>query len=348
MWPLLFATVTAFAGPFGIDLGYYTHLGVGQWRLIWNQVPVQEVIADAGTDPVIRDRLILAEQIRSYAIDELGLEGSDNYTTYCDIGEGPVIWALTVAPKDALEPYRWSYPIIGSAPYRGFFDRKRADREQDRFKKKGYDTFLRGVSAFSTLGWFRDPLLSSVLRYSAIDLADVLIHELTHATLWIEGDADFNESLATFVGREGAKRWVVHHFEAGADSLAATERRRQDRTTYRTLMYSLATRLDSVYGLSLAKDEKLASKAELIAEVRARAEATSWKTEAYRAPESWTINNATLALFRTYNRNSDLFDRVLENAGNLKAALRVFVGCEGQRHPEAYLEQWLEKNSTSE
>jgi predicted aminopeptidase len=348
VWPLLFASVTTLAGPFGIDIGYYTHLGVGQWRLIWSQVPVQDVIEDADTDPVIRERLKLAEQIRSYAIDELGLEGSDNYTTYCDIGDGPAVWALTVAPPDELEPFRWSYPVIGSAPYRGFFDRKRAEREQNRFQEKGYDTVLRGVSAFSTLGWFRDPILSSVLRTSAIDLADVLIHELTHATVWIEGDADFNESLATFVGREGAKTWVVHHFEGGLDSLAATERRRSDRRIYRTLMHGLAARLDSTYSLDIPKDEKLASKKAQIASARARAATFSWKTEEYRSQDSWTINNATLALFRTYNRKSDVFARVLAKAGNLKAALRVFERCEGQRDPEAYLERWLEKTTTSE
>ncbi|HAA74268.1 TPA: hypothetical protein DCE37_04010, partial [Candidatus Latescibacteria bacterium] len=113
MWPLLTGALTLLVGLFGIDFGYYVHLGGGQWHLIWNQVPVSEVIADEEADPFVRERLKLAEQIKSYAIDSLGLEGSDNYTTYNDIGDGPAVWALTAASKDRLEPHRWSYPVIG-------------------------------------------------------------------------------------------------------------------------------------------------------------------------------------------------------------------------------------------
>jgi predicted aminopeptidase len=344
---VLLLAITLFAGPFGIDVGYYLHLGSGQWHLIWNQVPIKEIVQDADTDPFVRDRLILAGQIRSYAIDALGLEGSDNYTTYCDVGGGPVIWALTASPQTKIEPHRWSYPVIGSAPYRGFFDRARAEQEESKFRARGYDTYLRGVSAFSTLGWFRDPLLTSMLRYDTIDLADLLIHELLHATIWIEGDADFNESLATFVGRAGARAWAMDELAHGADSLAARSRAQSDRQVYSNLMRELSTRLDSLYSQKLPKETVLLRKSEEITRLRERAALVSWQTKGYGDPDKWRVNNATLALHRTYNRETDVFDRVLEVTGNLRAAIKVFESCEDQRDPEAYLERWLEKRNTS-
>jgi predicted aminopeptidase len=347
VWPLLLASTLTFAALFGIDAGYYLHLGFGQWHLIWDQQPIADVISSEKTDPHTRDRLRLSEEIRAFAIEKLGLEGSDNYTTFSDIGDGPVVWALTVCEPDKLEPHRWSYPVIGSAPYRGFFDRERGDREQQRFEALGFDTYLRGVSAFSTLGWFRDPLLSSVLKYPALDLADVIIHELTHATIWIEGDADFNESLATFIGREGAKEWMLTQ-PGGVDSLATTERRRTDQDTYRQLMHGLATRLDSIYSLDIPRTDKLELKEIVIAAGREESASMLWKTKGYESFGTWRINNATLGLFRTYNRKSDVFDRVLKAAGSVKTALRVFETSEGSRDPEANLERWLEKHAASE
>ena len=348
MWPQLTGALTLLVGLFGIDFGYYVHLGGGQWHLIWNQVPVSEVIADEEADPFVRERLRLAEQIKTYAIGSLGLEGSNNYTTYTDIGDGPVVWALAAAPKDRLEPHRWSYPVIGSAPYRGFFDRERAEAERDLFSGRGFDVYLRGVSAYSTLGWFRDPLLTSMLRYPAIDLADLVIHELMHATVWIEGDADFNESLATFVGRAGARQWAVEVFENGRDSLDALEARRSDQAQYRGLMRSLAAELDTLYTQEIPVDQTLARKAEAIDRLRSEAASLAWQTEGYSDSDRWTVNNATLALFRTYHRETDLFDRVLERTGGLLEAIKVFGECEGQSDPEAYLESWLERNPASQ
>jgi predicted aminopeptidase len=346
VWFLL-ASGLLFAGPFGIDVGYYVHLGIGQWNLIWGQRPISDVIKDEATSPNTRSRLLLAEDIRDFAIGNLGLEGSDNYTSLVDVGEGPVVWALTVCEPDKLEPHRWSYPVIGSAPYRGFFNRSRGVREKEKYDEQGYDTYLRGVGAFSTLGWFRDPLLSTMLRYPAQSLADVIIHELTHATIWIEGDADFNESLATFVGRQGAREWVLQAFESGADSLAASEQNQADRNTYRTLMHTLATRLDSVYALDLERAAKIKLKGAAIQHAREVAVDLPWETERYANLESWEINNATLGIFRTYNRKTDIFDRVLEMSGSLKTALGIFEMCEGQKEPEAYLEKWLAKQETS-
>jgi predicted aminopeptidase len=345
--PYLLASALTFVGPFGIDVGYYVHLGFGQWNLIWNQQPISGMISSPKTDPKVRQRLMLAEDIREYAIQELGLEGSDNYTTFSDIGDGPVVWALTVCEPDRLDTHRWSYTVIGSAPYRGFFDQERGIRERERYDSLGFDTFLRGVSAFSTLGWFRDPLLSSMLKYPAIDLADVIIHELTHATIWIEGDADFNESLATFIGHEGARLWAGARFKGGADSLAARSQARRDRIEYRTLMYRLATQLDSTYSQDITRQKKIQLKDAAIAETRTIAAAMDWETESYSDPWSWKVNNATLGLFRTYNRESDVFDRVLAAAGGLKEAVLIFERCEGQRDPEAYLERWLEEQAAS-
>tara|TARA_B100001123_G_scaffold227057_1_gene255491 strand:+ start:1793 stop:2821 length:1029 start_codon:yes stop_codon:yes gene_type:complete len=326
---------------FGIDLGYYFHLARGQWHLLWNQVPIGRVLSDADLDTRTRERLELVLDIRRFAIDELGMEASDTYTRFCDIGPGPVVWALTLSRDDRLEPFRWSYPIVGSAPYRGFFDRDRGETARARYGADGYDTYLRPVGAYSTLGWFPDPMLSSMLAYSVVDLADTVVHELMHETVWVQDHVDFNETMASFVGREGARLWLEGR-AAGADSLRVARDARADRTKLRELMHDTALQLDSLYATQTERPLKLSRKDSIIAELRGRLGAQSWKTDTFRDFDRWTINNATLAIHRTYDRSSDLFERVHDRlGGNLKRTIEFLRDVDASE-PYRHLERWLE------
>ncbi len=326
---------------FGIDAGYYVHLARGQWNLLWNQVPIEHVLADEDLDPGTRERLELVVEIRRFAVRELGLEASDTYSRYCDVGPGPVIWALTVCPADRLEPVRWSYPIVGSAPYRGFFDRERGEAARSSYEADGYDTVLRPVGAFSTLGWFPDPMLSSMLRYSVADLADTVFHELMHATVWIPDHADFNETMASFVGRQGAKVWLDRR-PAGQDSIRVSEDARMDRVALRRMLGEAAARLDSLYGSATPRSLKLARKDSVISRLRGRLESESWRTSRYKDFDRWTINNATLAIHRTYDRDSNLFDRVHTRLGSDLARTIDFLRDVEAADPYGHLQTWVD------
>lgn len=337
--------LAAWLSPFGIDVGYYLHLAAGQWRLLRNRVPIEEVIGQAETSVAIQSRLRLAQDIRRFAVGELGLAESDTYTFFSDIGDRPVAWSLTVCQKDSLEPYKWTYPIVGEAPYRGFFERSRGEEARASYEAKGYDTYLRPVGAFSTLGWFSDPLLSTMLARRAGDLADTIVHEMVHATVWVPGHADFNETVASFVGREGAARWLTARFGADSDSLIAYRDDRHDGVQFGRMMHTLATCLDSVYRGDGGQQTKLKARTRLFDGFRTAVKSVEWKTDRYGRADVWTLNNAVLALYLTYDREPLVFARVLRLVdGDLSALIRVIRLCYSSEDPYGFLDAWLAKH----
>ena len=342
MQACVLALAATWPGLFGIDVGYYLHLARGQWHLLWNQVPIERMLADENLDARTRERLEFVMEIRRFAIEELGLDASDTYTRFCDIGPGPVVWALTISPVDRLEPVRWSYPIIGSAPYRGYFDRARGEAARAVYDADGYDTYLRPVGAFSTLGWLPDPLLSSMLRYSIVDLGDTVIHELMHATVWVPDHADFNETMASFVGREGARTWLEGR-PSGRDSLQLAGDARADRAMLQQAFSRAAEQLDSLYAAPTSRRLKLSGKEALIADLRVRLKTEQWKSDIYGDFDRWTINNASLSIYRTYDRESDLFERLHSRlGGNLADTIDFLRQMDTSDDPFVYLNEWLE------
>ena len=330
-----------------LDVGYYFHLVRGQFRLLWNRQPIERLLKRSDLDPEVRDRLRFVQEVRAFAEGEIGLSRSKNYTSFCDIGDGPVSWNLTACPKDGLEPVRWTYPVVGRFPYRGYFDRKRAQRERDRLAREGYDTYLRPVSAYSTLGWFQDPVLSPMLRYRDEDLADLLIHELTHATVWISGDVVFNESLATFVGGAGALLFMASRYGSGSSEVKGMLDRRADRRLFRAFMHQVAGELETLYASDLSYGEKLDRREAVFEGARTRFAELPLKTELYSSFPRWKLNNARMMAYKTYHQKIDVFDRVYRALGrDLKAAVAVFKGCERAEDAGAYLEDWLERRKT--
>lgn len=332
-------------GAVDLELGYFWHLTKGQLRLLWRAKPIVRVLKDPNLDAHIRKRLLLAEDIRAFAKDEIGLSTSRNYTTFVDIGKGPVSWNLVVCAKDQLAPRSWTYPIVGSMPYRGYFDREEAEEARDSFRRQGFDTYLRPVSAYSTLGWFPDPILSTMLRYSEADLADLLIHELTHATLWIESDVTFNESLASFVGEMGALIWLQKKYGPDAPVVKEVQDLRSDALVFRQFMYGIATKLDSVYASHTDVETKLEEKTRIFDEAKQAYYDLPLKTDRYDYFPQWELNNARVALYRVYQARTDIFERVFEAVGhNLNRAISVFKSCETAPKPDACLSTWLKKH----
>lgn len=183
---------------------YGIQQGKGQLKIVYGAEPVNVFLEDSTYADSLKAKLILIKEIKRFAIDSLGINPSENYENLFDQKGKPVMWVVTACEKNKLEPYYWKFPFLGKFSYKGYFDENKAIEEEKSLKEQGYDTDIGIVNAWSTLGWFKDPIMSSMLKKSPGQLARVIIHELTHGTLYVKNNIQFNENLASFVGDKGA------------------------------------------------------------------------------------------------------------------------------------------------
>ena len=209
-------------------LNYATLQGIGQLQIVWNSRPVSEVLNDPTTPDSIINRLKYIQQVRLFAMDSLGLSPTDNYSTYFDQENRELMWVVTACEPYSLREKIWEFPFIGKVPYKGFFSVERAKNEAYVWKNKGYDVNVRNPGGWSTLGWFKDPILSGMLTRSKGDLASLIIHELAHSTIYVKDSSNFNENLASFIGDEGAKKFLISTFGKHAQELKEFEQEDRD------------------------------------------------------------------------------------------------------------------------
>jgi predicted aminopeptidase len=318
---VFFALVAALFAGYGTaylaseDVRYITRAGFEETRILQSRQPIAELVRDSSTDPVLRDNLRLVLHTRDYAA-RLGLEAKQTYTSYSDVGRDTLLLVLQAAPKDCICPYTWKYPIVGRIPYKGFFDARAARREADRFSARGYDVYLRPSGAFSTLGWFEDPLLSTAISGDSVELAATVFHEIAHNTLYVKSATPFNESFAQLVGYRSAEAF----FRERGDSLNARHAadRWHDEIVLGEYYSALVRRLDSLYS---RKPDSVALEA-------GRREAAVWARDQLLGPfgkrfrtfrvdrlAERPINNARLIGSGIYRTRLDLFDRWFERHG---------------------------------
>src|SRR2546423_732884 len=198
---------------------YLMRGAAAEGRILHRRRPIAELVRDTAIAPETRAKLQLVLDARAFAADTLGLKAKESFTTFSQLDHDTLVLVLSAAYRDQLKSHTWWFPIVGRVPYKGFFDFDAAKRARDDMEKDGYDTYLRPSPAFSTLGWFNDPLLSTSLRADTLDLANTVIHELTHNTFYAKGQAVFNESFANFVGSRGSA-WF---FRSRGDTGSAAE-----------------------------------------------------------------------------------------------------------------------------
>jgi predicted aminopeptidase len=189
--------------------GYYWQSVVGHLDVVRRARPVEALLADPATDPALRARLERAREIRAFATRELGLPDNGSYTSYSDVGRPFVLWNVFATPELSLRLERWCFPVAGCVAYRGYYDREAAERFARGLRERGLEAHVGGVPAYSTLGWFDDPLLSTFIQYPEGELARLIFHELAHQLLYVSGDTPFNESFATAVEEAGVERWLA-------------------------------------------------------------------------------------------------------------------------------------------
>ncbi len=274
-----------------VETRYVIQAGLGQLDLATQGRPVSDVLADPETDDRTRYLLELAMRVRAFAKAE-GMSTKGNYREYVDLDRSAVVWFLAAAPPLSLEPVTWNFPIAGSFPYLGWFDEGEARKMAGRLRRDGKDVFLREVHAFSTGGWFHDPILSTMLQgddTAHLGMVNTLLHELTHANFFMPDQATYNESVASFVGDNLAERFLIREYgESSIDVevyrlLLAEDRTRVDRLT------AAYRELEALYASTLPDAGKLAKKAALMNSLRAELELTS------------EPNNASMQGFKTYN-----------------------------------------------
>ncbi len=230
------------------ELVYYGYRQAkGQLQVLTNTRPLAEVMADPAFPDSLKQKLQLIQEIRRYAIDSLGINDTKNYTTLYDQHGKPILWVVTASEPYRLEAKEWSFPLLGAFSYKGFFDYDLCLKEERKLKDQELDTEISEVSAWSTLGWFRDPILSSMLNKSEGSLASLLIHELTHGTLFIKNNLEYNENLADFVGDYGALRFLAYKYGRDSPQYQRYVNRKAYNDSYYRHVLRGAKQLDSLY-----------------------------------------------------------------------------------------------------
>ncbi|HEY0549558.1 MAG TPA: aminopeptidase [Verrucomicrobiae bacterium] len=338
------------------SMGYYRQAISGQYEILHRREPIQSVLGRTNTSPALREKLQLVLGLREFAERELRLKTDGHYAKYADLGRRYVVWNVYAAPEFSLEPKKWWYPVVGKLKYRGFFSEKEARECGARLAKEGYDVYVGGVDAYSTLGYFKDPVLNTFIYNQAPDLAEILFHELAHQRVFAKGDTDFNEAFATAVGEEGVRRWLATKNDPKLRAEYDLELRRKDQ--FVALVMKARAELKEVYGeekgnrsrtepdlpatqrhkngrqLEMSREAieaastnslvavKRARKGEVIAKLRTEYAQLKTSWGGYAGYDHWfqrSLNNAQLSTVATYYTLLPAFERLLaQNGGDLQ------------------------------
>lgn len=310
---------------------YYKQAIQGQCQIVLHQESIKSLLVSTEVPASLKEKFHIILQARAFAEAELKLPARRHYLSYAELQRPFVVWNVHAAPAFSLQPKTWFYPVIGSAKYRGFFAEKDAQKYATSLRKQGFDVYVEGVEAYSTLGWFADPVLSTFIHHDPPDLAETIFHELTHQRLYISGDTDFNEALATAVAEEGLRRWMLTNGNPTAEAQYQTNlaRRRQ----FVNLVMTTRKRLEQIYGDEPARKDRRplgseeaasqqAAKERVIVQLRSDYDQLKAEWGGYPGYDGWfrqPLNNAQINTVATYYHLVPAFHRILHaKGGNLE------------------------------
>lgn len=287
----------------GCSLPYYWQAVGGQVELLTSRTPLERALEDETLDVRARRVLGRVPAILAFAAERLELPNNGSYRSYVDLGRPYAVWNVVAAPEFSTEPVQWCFPFAGCVAYRGYFDAKDARAFEAELAADGLDTFVGGATAYSTLGYFDDPVLSTMLAGGADMLAGLLFHELAHQKVYVKGDTEFNEAYATAVEEHGMELWLAEHADAGALTAYRESRRRRD--AFAELVLRQQRRLAAVYASVADAEAKRRDKREAFERMRAEYAELRREWGAGAGYDAWfeaELNNARLAAFATYRR----------------------------------------------
>lgn len=302
------------------QLGYYAQAAEGQYSL-WQQArTIDDLLGDPATDAGLKNRLQTARAIRAFAVSELGLPDNDSYHSYVALHRPYVLWNIVATPELSLTPVQWCFPIAGCVSYRGYYSEAAAQAYAAQLRAEHFDVQVGGVPAYSTLGWFSDPLLSTFINYSDAELARMIFHELAHQLIYVPGDSRFNEAFATAVEEAGVQCWLERNGTPASRSNYALYRgRRQD---FMALLLKYRTLLQTNYAGNSSVSEKRQEKTRIFAALKDEYQVLKAKWGGYAGYERWfaaPLTNAHLASIATYHDFLPAFQHLLEKKKTFRA-----------------------------
>ena len=297
---------------------YGIQQGAGQISILRNAEPIDELLKDTLTSDSLKQKLILVGEIKKYAEDTLGLYPSKNYNTLYNQKGKDILWVVVAAQKFKMETYEWKFPFLGKVPYKGYFNHDKAVEEAQKMKADSLDVRIGTVSAWSTLGFFKDPILSEMLNQSEGMIARLFIHELTHSTLYVKGNSQFNENLATFVGNQGAKQYLIDKYGANSKEYKDYLGELSDIELFSAYVLKGAKQLDSLYKsfTDESVEEKTSLKKHLISEIINNIDTVQFYEEhnftRFKNPDNLP-NNAFFVSYITYHKDQNEFSKQFTN-----------------------------------
>ena len=301
------------AGLSGCEtIGYYNQAIQGQLSILQKRQPISEIIADPDSSEYLRVRLSFILAVRQFAKNELQLPVKRHYLSYVDLDRPYVVWNVFAAPEFSLALNTWCYPVVGCAAYRGYFSEETAQQYADRLVNRGFDVYVTGVTAYSTLGWFDDPVLSTFIQYTEVHTAALIFHELAHQLIYVKGDTTFNESFATTVEQEGLRRWqLVSNTSNFYSNYLKSYRRQQE---FVRLIIHYRNRLETLYQTEASASEKRRNKAAILSELKVEFEHLKTNNAALSAYDEWmmkSLNNAKIGSVVAYHDFVPAFQEIL-------------------------------------
>lgn len=315
----IFLVVLLFAGIWNYKLiNYAVSQAKGQLKIIWNVESIDEVMERDDFPDSLKLKLQLIQEIKKYAEDSLGINQSTNYSTFYNQNGRTLMWMLMASAPFEMKAKEWHFPFLGDFSYKGYFNKRKAQMEQYELIQQGYDTELGKASGWSTLGWFKDPILSSMLYYPKGQLASLIIHELTHGTLYVKNNVDFNENLASFIGEKGAQKFLRQKYGQHSEELINFETALRDERVFERFLVACTSQLKALYKTfnDEPEEQKLKKKKALI---------FKFVVDAYKLPlarknkfakrmrGALQSGNAFFMDYQRYDAQKDSLEYVLKN-----------------------------------
>ena len=335
----------------GCRLVYLFKVATSEFELLNGAIPIDDALKSDSLGENLKAHLSLVKKAKRFGETELGLKETANYSTVnLDPNQGR-FYALSAAYKDRLAPVTWWFPVIGNLPYIGFFDLESARAEQRKLIEMDLDTVLGRVDAYSTLGWFKDPLTLSLIESSTVDLVETVLHEMTHSTLYLKGQGEFNEGLATLVGKQGSYLFMKETFGPDHPLTLEAQKSIEEERVFSSFLIPLLKELNQVYDSSLAYQEKLREREKIFALALERLRSLGSRSETPRFARlaQGPLNNAVLVSLAVYHGHYPLFERALKQSGDsipkMLGTLRT-ISREGENMMVS-MRAWLDKNEAS-
>ena len=330
------------------NLLYLSKLGWHQSSITFHSVPVQEVLENGRVDDEGKEKIRFVQEVKHYGEKKLGLTRTKNYSKYVDV-KGPVLHVVTASKKDCLQLYHWDFPIIGKVTYKSFFTKEDALRGKEILEEKEYDTFVQSAGAYSTLGWLKDPILSSMLEWNEATLANLILHEMAHATVYFKGQTDFNEEMATFIGNKGAIEFLIDKYGKGSKPVVEAILGQEDDLLFSRWVGQACQQLSNFYSKEISRDEKIKGREEIFCTLREEFKKIPFKTDCYKNFENKDLNNAVLLAYHRYVHRLEKFGALNEYLENdLRRMIGFFKEIRASKEdPSSYLERWMEERGIS-